>query len=320
MPSQENRTGSQSGPVPVPGLKQWEPSVEPLGGGDGFTRPLPVAASQQKQVPSTDQLPAFAPQAGQMINTNLARVLTTTLPRVSEGSTSQRIPVVIKGSMKKAARAPLPPKAHRRRRLAVTLLGVLMLVLVTGLTLYSVTPLGHDMGMDWNPLAIRPGSTVVANQNSGLAKLVVQATATAVYHQQTDGMSGGNAQLVGNGAGSLNWPVGQCTFWANYRYHQLTGFWVPWSGNANQWVIGAQAAGWNVSTQPHVPSIIVLLGVQGANPTYGHVAVVENIVAGATPVTVHTSNMNWYADGGGWDIESYWNFTVGSGVYFVWHK
>jgi surface antigen len=193
-----------------------------------------------------------------------------------------------------------------------------MLVLVTGLTLYSVTPLGRDISASWNPLA-QSGSNVITNQNTSINNLVAQATATAVFHQQTDGYSGGGVQTIGNGAGSLNWPVGQCTYWANARYHQLTGFWVPWSGNANQWVAGARGAGWNVSTSPHVPSIIVLMsGVQGAS-SYGHVAVVESIVAGAAPVTVHTSNMNWYANGGGWDVVSYQDFTVGSGVYFVWH-
>lgn len=317
MPSQDERVGSQSGPVPIPGLNQREPSSGPLGVGDGLTRPLPVVTSQHKLIPSTDQFPAFAPRAGQLTNANLARVLTTTLPRVSDNSTSQRIPVVIKGSRKKGARAALPPRAHSTRRLVVTLLGVLMLVLITGLTLYSVAPLAHDMGMNWNPLA-QPKSSMFTDQGSGL-KLVAQATATAVFHQQTDGFSGGGPQTIGNGAGSLNWPVGQCTFWANARYHQLTGFWVPWSGNANQWVIGARGAGWNVSSSPHVPSIIVLMGVEGANPTYGHVAVVESIVAGATPVTVHTSNMNWYANGGGWDVESFQDFTVDPGaVYFVW--
>lgn len=317
MPSQDERAGSQSGPVPIPGLNQLGPSSGPLEVRDGLSRPLPAVTARQKAIPSTDRHPALAPQPGQMMNRNLAQVLTTTLPRVSEGSTSQRIPVVIKGSRKKGEQTALPPRAHRKRRLVVSLLGVLILVLVTGLALYSVTPLGHDMGMNWNPLAQQQNS-MFTSQGSGLS-LVAQATATAVFHQQTDGFSGGGAQIVGNGAGSLNWPVGQCTYWANYRYHQLTGFWVPWSGNANQWVIGARSAGWNVSSSPHVPSIIVLMGVEGANPTYGHVAVVENIVAGVTPVTVRTSNMNWYANGGGWDIESFQNFTVEPGyVYFVW--
>ena len=79
---------------------------------------------------------------------------------------------------------------------------------------------------------------------------------------------------------------------------------------------GARAAGWNVSQSPHVPSIIVLMPyVQGAYG-YGHVAVVES----ASGNTVHTSNMNWWNGGGGWDRISNADFTVGSGVYFIWHS
>jgi len=99
------------------------------------------------------------------------------------------------------------------------------------------------------------------------------------------------------------------------RYHQLTGYWVPWLGNAYQWSYGAAASGWVVSSTPRVPSIIVLQpGVQGAGG-YGHVAVVERINSDGS---VYTSNMNWYSNGG-WDIVSYVTFTRGPGVSFVSH-
>jgi surface antigen len=309
MLSQDDRTDSQTGRVPRAGKKQAELSSGPLPVANGLTRPVPALSTKQGQEPSTDQYPV----AGQMMNMNLAQVLTTTLPRISENTTSQRIPVVIKASMQKAPTRALSPAAHRRRRLAVTLLGLLMLVLVTGLALDTVTPLGHDMGISWNPLA-QPTSNVLTGQSSGANSLVVQATATAVFHQQTDGYSGGGAQVVGNGAGSLNWPVGQCTYWANSRYHALTGHWVSWSGNADQWVAGARSAGWNVSSSPHVPSIIVLMAYVQLASGYGHVAVVES----ANGNTVHTSNMNWYNNGGAWDKESFQDFTTGSGVYFIW--
>ena len=312
MPSQSDRSDNQkAGMLPIPGLNTSEPISGPLAIEDGLTRPLPITAAQQAQTPSTDQFPT----AGQFLatNANLTRVLTTTLPKISENTTSQRMSVVIKSSMKKSPTRALPPASHRRRRLGVTLLGVLIFALVAGLALFTATPLGQTMGISWNPLA-QPGSSVLTGQSSGANNLVVQATATAVYHRQTDGYSGGVTQpVVGNGAGSLAWPVGQCTYWANSRYHQLTGNWVSWSGNADQWVAGARSAGWHVSTSPHVYSIIVLMPyVQGAYG-YGHVAVVES----ASGNTAHTSNMNWY-NGGGWDIESYQDFTAGSGVYFIW--
>jgi surface antigen len=236
--------------------------------------------------------------------------------------TSQRLPVVIKSDLKRRPAPAAPPPRRRRtlRRLLTHVIGVFLLLLVTGLTLLSVTPLGRDIGVTFNPL--QSGSNLLTrNQNPPLNGLVAQATATAVFHRQTDGFdpNATGGQIVGNGLGSLNWPIGQCTYWANSRYHTLTGRWVPWNGNADQWVAGARSAGWSVSQTPHVPSIIVLMpGVQGAS-SYGHVAVVEHIVAGASPTTVYTSNMNWYANGGGWDKISYVNFTVGGGVYFVWH-
>lgn len=104
------------------------------------------------------------------------------------------------------------------------------------------------------------------------------------------------------------------------RYHVLTGFWVAWTANADQWVSGAKAAGWMLSQTPHVPSIIMLMpGVQGASSS-GHVAVVEHIVSAAMPTTVHTSNMNWWTDGGDWDKVSSFNFTSGGGFYVIWHR
>jgi surface antigen len=118
-----------------------------------------------------------------------------------------------------------------------------------------------------------------------------------------------------NGTSSEVWPFGGASYWANLRYHQLSGFWVSWTGNDDQWVAGAHAAGWNVSQTPHLSSIIVLMPyVQGAS-AYGVVGIVESVV---NSTTVHVSIMNWNHDGGGFDIVSYANFTVGSGVYFIW--
>jgi surface antigen len=99
-------------------------------------------------------------------------------------------------------------------------------------------------------------------------------------------------------------------------YHQLTDYWVAWKGHPYQWVTGARAAGWHVSPMPHASSIMVLMPyVQGAGG-YGHVAVVEGINADGS---VHTSDMNWFINGGDWDKVSYADFTAGAGVYFIWH-
>jgi len=324
MPSIDNRSRDRSDSVPMPGMpKQSAVSEEPVSVEEQSIAPLPAI---QQNVPGQEtafggQLVPLMQQSDPDLqdNPNVTRVLPSVLPGTTRiqsglsGTTSQRMPVVIKGDMKKAAPVQRP---HTKRRAVVSLVGVLMLVLVLGLALLTVSPLGHDMGLNINPQFA--SNNLIQNTSNNPSHLIAQATATAVFHQENDGYSPptGGSQSISTGAGSLDWPVGQCTFWANYRYHQLTGFWVPWSGNANQWVTGAHAAGWNVSQSPHVPSIIVLMaGVQGAS-SYGHVAVVESMV---NSTTVHTSNMNWYNNGGGFDIESYQDFTVGVGVYFVWH-
>src|SRR5712691_4919632 len=95
-------------------------------------------------------------------------------------------------------------------------------------------------------------------------------------------------------SGSGNrYPPHECTWWANERYHQLAGIYVPWAADAHGWLQGAAGAGWDVSSLPPVgiPSIIVLQpGVQGADGHYGHVGVVEKVNKDGT---VYTSDLNW---------------------------
>jgi len=86
-------------------------------------------------------------------------------------------------------------------------------------------------------------------------------------------------------------PTGQCTWWANQRYHELTGYYVPWTinSNANQWSDRAREFGWRVSTEPSEKAIIDFqAGVQLASDV-GHVAIVEKINSDGS---LTTSNMN----------------------------
>lgn len=193
---------------------------------------------------------------------------------------------------------------ERRQR---SIISVVVLIVVAGSVGLLFSPLVHNWQRDF-------ASRQSSNGGSAL-------TATSAAHKVVFSVSNGSGQTpeVGNGQGSLDWPVGDCTYWANYRYHQLSGHWVSWTGNANQWVSGARDAGWAVSTRPHVPSIIVLMPSVYYAGEFGHVGVVESIVAGTTPTKVHTSNMNWWNNGGGFDMMSFADFTVGQGVYFIWH-
>ena len=114
--------------------------------------------------------------------------------------------------------------------------------------------------------------------------------------------------------GSSNpFPYPSCTWWADQRYHQLHGVFVPWRTNANawQWTARARQFGWHVSTRPTIGSIIDLQPwVQGAYGA-GHVAVVERILRNGHVIT---SNMNW-----GWNRYRVVNveFAPGRGVTFI---
>jgi surface antigen len=116
------------------------------------------------------------------------------------------------------------------------------------------------------------------------------------------------------GSGNL-FPYGQCTYWADQRYHLLHGVYVPWMTNSNawQWTMRANEYHWNVSSTPTIGSIINLQGwTQGAGG-YGHVAIVEKILPNGH---VTTSNMNW---GGGANV-TYIDFAPGPGVTFITHQ
>ncbi len=67
--------------------------------------------------------------------------------------------------------------------------------------------------------------------------------------------------------GSVNaFPYGSCTWWANQRYFQLHGMFVPWrtQSNAWQWTARAYEFSWHVSGSPVVGAIIDLQpGVEG---------------------------------------------------------
>lgn len=262
--------------------------------------------------PATPPLPAMVPVTPPLFPPMEGRNVTGGLV-----NTQSRIPVVIKGDLKRPE--PLPPRspeAYRKHSKRLWILGTAMLVLTIAATLLAATPQGRDLTLklSGNPAAT-VGSFASGQQNSNGTNISAQATATWMY--QNDGYdpySHGQV-IVSTGKLSLPWPYGQCTYWANYEYHKETGFWVQWTGNADQWFLGAQKAGWDYAQKPPIgiPSIIVLMPyVQGAG-WLGHVAVVES----QTGNVVHTSNMNW-GYGGSTHVE-YVDFTFGPGVYFVWH-
>jgi N-acetylmuramoyl-L-alanine amidase len=115
-------------------------------------------------------------------------------------------------------------------------------------------------------------------------------------------------------AGARNvFPFGTCTWWADQRYFQLHGIFVPWKMQANawQWVARAYQFGWHVSTTPSPGAIVVLQPwVEGAYGL-GHVAVVERIFRNGQVIA---SNMSWGRNP--WRV-TYVEFAPGPGVRFI---
>ena len=258
---------------------------------------------------------------GRTVSLGVSRVLpdshTATLTPLCTRSTttSFRQPVVIRATTKQGPRTIRPP---RGRKWVISIAAISLLFVLTLGTAFAVSPLGSEHGSALGPLQLV--AQLMHNGSNNLSLVAQMATATAIPRtarvNPTSSSSGSPLPPPIAGGGLDHFAFGECTYWADLRYHQLTGWWVPWTGNASQWAAGAATSGWIVSSTPKVPSIIVLQpGVQGAFGL-GHVAVVERI---NNDGSVSTSNYNWYANGG-WDILSYWTFTPGPGVSFVWHR
>src|SRR5260221_2578360 len=242
---------------------------------------------------------------------------TGTMPPLSSRSstTSLRQPVVLRPTHKKGSGTLRPPIG---RKWVISISAISLLFVITLGTAFAVSPLGSEHGSALGPLQFV--ANLVHNNGNNPSLVAQMATATAstqdVVNPTSSSSNSGSPLPPPIVGGTLNhFALGECTYWADLRYHQLTGYWVPWTGNAYQWAAGAAASGWVVSSTPKVPSIIVLQpGVQGAYGV-GHVAVVERINSDGS---VYTSNMNNYSNGGGWDIVSYATYYPGPGVSFVW--
>ncbi|GCF06636.1 CHAP domain-containing protein [Dictyobacter arantiisoli] len=158
-----------------------------------------------------------------------------------------------------------------------------------------------------------PDGTSTGSQGTTNTQTQNTNTSSAPAINSSSGGISSSTGTIADSSFNNYFTPGQCTYWADYEYHHLTGYAVTWSGNASYWAIGAANAGWNVSSTPHVPSIIVLQpGVQGAGYA-GHVAVVESINANGSVATT-----NWNVKG--WGVFSWETYSPAAGVQFVWHK
>ena len=263
---------------------------------------------------------------------------TSKLPVIHSSSSASgtlstgRLPVVIPGMGRNAPSTAKLTPVQTKHRVIIHASVVFVLFVFIATSLITFLPLGKDgQALGFSGLLQSLGAINMVNSTSkNSAQVAAQAaTATAIT---TDGFDAGsanaqyNALLGAPGTDSADWAelgrfiYGQCTYWANMRYHQLTGYWIPWSGNAYQWSGNAAAYSppWIISSKPNPngPSIMVFQpGVQYASWAYGHVAIVEKINADGSVLT-----SNWNVVGYPFATEVDLTNYVTAGTAFVWHK
>ena len=110
---------------------------------------------------------------------------------------------------------------------------------------------------------------------------------------------GGNSSGQGTSNGDYGnaYATGQCTYWAYERRKQM-GIGTPsYLGNGGYWWRSAPSYGLRVDHNPQVGAALSFLpGQDGADGTWGHVAVVEAVYGDGT---FQISEMNW---GGPWNM------------------
>lgn len=93
-----------------------------------------------------------------------------------------------------------------------------------------------------------------------------------------------------------SYPDGQCTWWACMRGRRLGMDVGRYWGNGGDWAASAAGLGYEVTTSNPVSGAIVSFppGVQGADATYGHVAVVEKVDPSAGILLISEMNVKGF--------------------------
>ena len=115
-----------------------------------------------------------------------------------------------------------------------------------------------------------------------------------------DGMSSTAAKtkwfngLAGPGDACATYPEGQCTWGACVRAYHLGWKHVgKYWGNGQNWAASARSEGYGTTTDAPVPGAIVSFpaGIEGADATYGHVAVVETVDTARGTILISEMNV-----------------------------
>jgi surface antigen len=335
----QNSTTEQHGntdPLQLSGMNAQQPLVEQLSFPEyPATAGIPLTPTPSDATASDPQMRALSPSP--LVTRELTEVQTDAFSAVpfQRNTTTLRQPVIIRGTGRKSS--SLRPPESRRKPATHAIVTVVLALVVLG-ALFFVMPVGTNgqSSLFKSIIGAPNGQMNIANVKGNDTALIAQQAATATVVTQ-DGYDPGAAVYAGvptappsmsgstgstgstggapvsTGGGLDRFFYGQCTYWANMRYYELTGHYVTWLGNADEWYAGALNAGWVVSSTPHIHSIIILQPYVQYAGSFGHVAVVEKILGNGV---VETSDWNWE---GNWGVTTYVNFTYPmSGVSFAW--
>ena len=154
-------------------------------------------------------------------------------------------------------------------------------------------------GLTPGQLILLPGGVLPVNERPGyVSPRTRTATSTAISTAAVR-----SNPIYGVQAGN-RYSYGNCTWYAYNRRMQIGRPVGSMWGNASSWAYAAAAAGYTVTRgNPGVGDVMQSGG--GA----GHVAVVENLYPDGS---IRVSEMNYYTNGGGWNIVSYRTVDEGS--------
>ena len=172
----------------------------------------------------------------------------------------------------------------------------------------TLAKIGAKYGVSVQQIADANG---IANPN-----LIYAGSTLCIPNTSSSDASSGSSQASSSSSGGGGYypnyyPWGQCTWWAAQSRldENLEGL-----GDAWLWASNAPGNGLSTGTTPAVGATVVFQpGVQGAS-SLGHVS---HVVAVNGDGSFQVSEMNYYANGGGFGIVSYRTAWVGTGVSFI---
>lgn len=158
-----------------------------------------------------------------------------------------------------------------------------------------------------NQDAQEAGCSTNASQGMGSSG----APVTSIPEQYKDKISDTNFTAT---SPTNTYPVNQCTWYAFNRMQELGTPVENALGNGADWGNNAKARGYNTDSQPHVGWVVSFSqGAAGADPTYGHVAVVEAMSDDGSHFLVSECNV---VNSGSGTI-SFRELTAGAGMTFI---